>query len=158
MLKVMFVCHGNICRSPMAEVIFRESAKNRGIDEIEVSSAAITSEEIFNGKGNPVHPGAEAELRKNGLTSEGKTAVLLRKEDYNKFDVFIGMDTENMRGMVKIFGSDTKGKIHKLSDYCDQISDVADPWYSGRFDLAYKDIFTGCEALAERIKKGYKFN
>lgn len=147
-MKIMFVCHGNICRSPMAEFIFKDLAEKMGIsEEFSVSSSATSTEEIWNGIGNPVYPPARAELLKHGISSEGKRAVQLKKSDYEKYDLFVGMDSNNIRNMMIIFGSDTEGKVHKLLEFANDARDVADPWYSGRFDVAYNDILKGCTAL-----------
>lgn len=153
MIKIMFVCHGNICRSPMAEFIFKDMIEQKGMtDRFLVSSSATSTEEIWNGVGNPVYPPARAELAKHGLGCEGKRAVQLQKSDYNKYDLFVGMDSANIRNMHRIFGSDSENKIHKLMDYTSRGGDVADPWYSDRFDIAYRDIFEGCEALLAELE------
>lgn len=144
----MFVCHGNICRSPMAEFIFKDMLLQKGISgDFAVASCATSTEEL----GNPVYPPARAELAKHGLTCDGKHAVHLQKSDYDKYDLFVCMDSNNMRNMLSIFGSDPEGKMHKLMDYTDRGGDVADPWYSYRFDIAYKDIYDGCEALLKTL-------
>lgn len=149
----MFVCHGNICRSPMAEFIFKDLAERQGIaDRFVVSSSATSTEEIWNGVGNPVYPPAKAELQKHGLLCGGKRAVQLKKNDYDKYDLFIGMDSANIRNILRIFGSDPDGKVRKLMDYTDRGGDVADPWYSDRFDVAYQDILESCTALLETVK------
>ena len=148
---IMFVCHGNICRSPMAEFVFRDLAARAGV-AVTVSSSATSTEEIRNGIGNPVYPPAKAELAKHGLSCEGKRAVQLQKNDYGKYDLFVGMDSANIRNMHRIFGGDPDGKIRKLLEYTDRGGDVADPWYSDRFDIAYRDICEGCAALLEKIK------
>lgn len=148
----MFVCHGNICRSPMAEFIFKDLAEKQGIaDRFVVSSSATSTEEIWNGIGNPVYPPAKAELAKHGLSCNGKRAVQLEKNDYDKYDLFVGMDSANIRNMLRIFGSDPDGKVRKLMDYTDRGGDVADPWYSDRFDVAYQDILEGCTALLKTV-------
>lgn len=153
MIKIMFVCHGNICRSPMAEFIFKDMAKKRGLDgEFLVKSAATSTEEIYNGIGNPVYPPAKKELEKHGLSCDGKRAVQLKNSDYDNYDYFIGMDSANIRNMNRIFGGDPKNKISRLLDYTGMKDDVADPWYSGRFDTAYRDIYDGCAALIEFLK------
>lgn len=150
----MFVCHGNICRSPMAEFIFKDLAEKQGIaDRFVVSSSATSTEEIWNGVGNPVYPSAKAELAKHGLSCNGKRAVQLKKSDYDKYDIFIGMDSANIRNMLRIFGGDPDGKVRKLMDYTDRGGDVADPWYSDRFDVAYQDILEGCTALLKAVQK-----
>ena len=153
MTKIMFVCHGNICRSPMAEFIFRDLVKKAGMNErFSVASSATSTEEIWNGVGNPVYPPAKAELAKHGIDALGKRAVQLQKSDYEKYDLFIGMDSANIRNMHRILGGDADGKIRKLMDYTDRGGDVADPWYSDRFDIAYNDIYDGCKALLENLK------
>ncbi len=152
--KIMFVCHGNICRSPMAEFIFKDLAKKRGVaDRFLVTSSATSTEEIWNGIGNPVYPPAKDELEKHGLSCGGKRAVQLQKSDYDKYDLFIGMDSANIRNMLRVFGGDPAGKVHKLMDYTPHGGDVADPWYSERFDVAYRDIYEGCTALLDAVLK-----
>ena len=154
MIKIMFVCHGNICRSPMAEFIFKDLAKKRGVaDRFLVASSATSTEEIWNGIGNPVYPPAKAELERHGLSCGGKRAVQLRKSDYGKYDLFVGMDSANIRNMLRIFDGDPTGKVHKLMDYTTRGGDVADPWYSEHFDVAYRDIYEGCTALLDAILK-----
>ena len=149
----MFVCHGNICRSPMAEFIFKDLVKKQRIaDRFVIASSATSTEEIWNGIGNPVYPPAKAELKKHGLSCSGKRAVQLKKSDYDKYDLFVGMDSANIRNMLRIFGSDPDGKVRKLMDYTNRGGDVADPWYSDRFDVAYQDILEGCTALLEAVK------
>jgi len=148
MTKILFVCHGNICRSPMAEVIFKNMLAQRGLSEaFTVASAATSTEEIYNGRGNPVYPPAARELAKHGISAAGKYAVQLQRSDYAKYDLLIGMDSANIRNMHRILGGDPEGKIHKLMDYTNRPGDVADPWYSDRFDIAYRDIEEGCAAL-----------
>ena len=152
MRKIMFVCHGNICRSPMAEFILKKMVAERGLEaEFEIRSSATSTEEIWNGIGNPVYPPAKAELSKHGITCDGKRAVQLQKSDYDKYDLFVGMDSANIRNMHAILGGDPEGKIHKLMDYTSRPGDVADPWYSDRFDIAYRDIFEGCAGLLETL-------
>lgn len=154
MIKIMFVCHGNICRSPMAEFIFKHLiAENGTKNNYTVSSSATSTEEIWNGIGNPVYPPAREELAKHGISCEGKRAVQLQKSDYDKYDLFIGMDNANIRNMHRILGGDPDGKIHKLMDYTGRGGDVADPWYSDRFDITYRDVSEGCVALIETLEK-----
>ena len=155
MKKIMFVCHGNICRSPMAEFIFKKMLEEKGISErFVVKSSATSSEEIsWNGIGNPIYPPARAELKKHGIEPNGKRATQLTRADYEKYDLFVGMDSNNIRNMHRIFGSDPENKIKKLMDYTSRGGDVADPWYSDRFDVAYRDIYDGCLALLKELNK-----
>ena len=151
MKKILFVCHGNICRSPMAEFVMKDLAKKAGLaSQFHIESAATSREEI----GNPVYPPAKAELERHGLSCGGKRAVQLQKSDYDKYDLFIGMDSANIRNMLRIFGGDPAGKVHKLMDYTARGGDVADPWYSERFDVAYRDIYEGCTALLAFLLSG----
>ena len=151
-MKIMFVCHGNICRSPMAEFIFKDIIRQQGMEErFEVASSATSAEEILNGVGNAVYPPAKVELAKHGLSCGGKRAVQLQKSDYDKYDLFIGMDSANIRNMLRIFGGDPGGKVRKLMNFAGCDGDVADPWYSGRFDVAYRDILAGCTALFNTV-------
>lgn len=152
MKKIMFVCHGNICRSPMAEIIFRDMVKKRGLEkEFFVASSATSSEEIWGGVGNPVYPPARAELSLHGLSCDGKRAVRLTLSDYGKYDLFIGMDSANIRNMHNMLGGDPENKIRKLMDYTARGGDVADPWYTDRFDITYRDIYEGCCGLLEAL-------
>ena len=148
MIRIMFVCHGNICRSPMAEFIFKDMLKEKGLETLcTVASSATSTEEIWNGIGNPVYPPAKAELARHGLSCEGKRAVQLRREDYDEYDLLVGMDSANIRNMQRILGGDPDSKIRKLMEYTERGGDVADPWYSDRFDIAYRDIYDGCRGL-----------
>ena len=152
MKKIMFVCHGNICRSPMAEFILKNMVSRLGIaDEFVIASSATSTEEIFRGVGNPVYPPAREELAKHGISCEGKRAVQLQASDYGKYDLFIGMDSANIRNMTRMLGGDPDGKIRKLMDYVGG-GDVADPWYSDNFQVTYRDIYEGCTALLEEIR------
>ena len=151
MLKIMFVCHGNICRSPMAEFIFKKMCAERDMSSVEISSSATSSEEIWNGIGNPVYPPAKEILKKYGIDCGDKRAIQLKKQDYNKYDLFVVMDENNLHNIYRIFGKDTEHKVKKLLDYTKEGGNVADPWYSGDFQRAYDDIFRGCEALFDQI-------
>lgn len=143
MIRILFVCHGNICRSPMGEFILKDMTAKQGIsDSFYIRSAATSTEEI----GNPVYPPAKRELALHGISCSGKTAVQLSYSDYDKFDLFIGMDSANIRNMTRILRGDPQNKIRKLMDYASG-GDVSDPWYSGDFTTAYNDIYKGCEAL-----------
>lgn len=152
MIKILFVCHGNICRSPMAEFILKDIIQKQNLtDRFYIASAATSTEEIWNGSGNPVYPPAREELKKHGLSCGDKRAVQLKREDYEKYDYLIGMDSANIRNMNRILGGDPEGKIYKLLSFAGSDRDVADPWYTGKFDVTYKDIEVGCEALFEYI-------
>ncbi len=157
MLRIMFVCHGNICRSPMAEFIMRKMLAENGLsDKVSVSSSATSTEEIWNGVGNPVYPPAREELRKHGISCEGKRAVQLRHDDLEKYDMFIGMDSMNIRNMTRILGDGARDRIFRLLSFAGRESDVADPWYSGNFEVTYSDIYEGCTALLSYLKEnGY---
>lgn len=152
MIKIMFVCHGNICRSPMAEFVFKDLINEKGIAEkFFVSSCATSTEEIWNGIGNPVYPPAKRELAKHNISCEGKRAVQLKKSDYESYDYLIAMDTNNVRNIMRIIGSDKENKVTKLMSYTRRGGDVADPWYSRDFETCYKDIYEGCSALLEKL-------
>ncbi len=152
MTRIMFVCHGNICRSPSAEFIMKKLVTEKSLsDKFFIFSSATSTEEIWNGIGNPVYPPMKKELESHGIDCSGKRAVQLKKEDYEEYDYFIGMDSANIRNMHRILGGDPKGKISKLMDFTKKGGDVADPWYSERFDIAYRDILEGCTALLEKL-------
>ncbi len=146
----MFVCHGNICRSPMAEFIFKDMVKKCGREgEFFIASCATSTEEIFNGIGNPVYPPAKAELQKHGISCNGKRAVQLKRDDYERYDLFVCMDDNNCRNALRIFGGDAADKIVKLLSFTGENRNVADPWYSNDFSTAYNDIYRGCKAMLE---------
>ena len=147
-MRIVFVCHGNICRSPMAEFIFKKMVKDAGLaDEFEIISRATSAEEL----GNPVYPPARAELMRHGISPDGKYAVQLSRTDYAKYDLFVGMDNANIRNMLRLFGRDPDGKIKRLMDYTGRGGEVSDPWYSGQFDVTYRDVYAGCAALLESL-------
>ena len=152
MYKIMFVCHGNICRSPMAEFILKKIVKENGLEkEFVISSSATSTEEIWRGVGNPVYPPAKRELLKHGISCEGKRAVQLKEEDYENYDLFICMDSANVRNTMRILNGDCQNKVVKLLSFAGRDGDVSDPWYTDRFDVAYSDILEGCEALFKQI-------
>ena len=152
MVRIMFVCHGNICRSPMAEFVFKKMVADRGLsDNFLIRSAATSDEEIINGVGNPVYPPARAELEKHGISPDGKYSVQLKASDYDKYDLFIGMDSANIRNMHVILGGDPEKKIRKMMDYTSRPGDVADPWYVGHFDVTYRDVYEACEGLLKTL-------
>ena len=152
MIKILFICHGNICRSPMAEFIMKKKVQDLGIaDQFYIASAATSSEEIWNGVGNPVYPLAREELAKHGISCEGKRAVQLTKSDYEKYDYLIGMDQMNIRNIEKITGQ-RGGKIKLLLSYCGRNDSVADPWYTGDFQVTYRDVQDGCEGFLRYLQ------
>ena len=144
MKRIMFVCHGNICRSPMAEFVFLDMVRSRGLSEVLTAQSAATSTEEI---GNDVHRGTKAILTKYNIPFNRREATQLTRADYDKYDLFVGMDSANIRNMHRIFGSDPDGKILKLLDLTDRGGDVADPWYTGNFEATYRDVTEGCEAL-----------
>ncbi len=148
MTKILFVCLGNICRSPMAEFVFRDMVQKQGLgDRFSVASAATSTEEL----GNPVHPGTQRRLAREGISTRGKTAVQLTRRDYQRYDYLIGMEQRNLSGMLRILGSDPAGKVHRLLDFTDRPRDIADPWYTGDFDRTYDDVVEGCRGLLEHL-------
>ncbi len=154
MIKVLFICHGNICRSPMAEFVFKDMVQKRGLsDMFYIESAATSTEEIWNGIGNPVYPPAREELARHGISCKGKRAVQLKKSDYEKYDYLLGMDSWNLRNMRRILGKDPDHKVQLLLDYSDRPRDIADPWYTGEFTTTYNDVVEGCEAFLRYLQK-----
>ena len=148
MLKVLFICHGNICRSPMAEFLLKDIVQKRGVaDDFYIASAATSTEEI----GNPVHYGTRNKLAQYGISTAGKYAVQLRRDDYDKYDYLLGMDEWNIRNMLRILKQDPEKKVHRLLDFSDNPRDIADPWYTGNFDVTYQDIMEGLEAFLKTI-------
>lgn len=148
MIKILFVCHGNICRSPMAEYVFRDMVEKKGLgDCFFVASSATSREEI----GNPVHIGTRRILSQKGIDTLDKTAVQLKKEDYKDYDYLIGMDSRNLNNMRRMIGDDQDRKMYRLLDFTDHPRDIADPWYTGDFEQTYEDVYEGCEKLLESI-------
>ncbi len=144
MIKILFVCHGNICRSPMAEFVMKDMVKKAGVErEFEIASAATSTEEL----GNPVYPPARRKLAEHGLSCEGKTARQMTKADYGYYDRIIAMDRLNLRNMKRFIGDDPEGKVSLLMDYTDRVGDVADPWYTGDFETTWTDVNEGCRGL-----------
>ena len=146
MKKILFVCHGNICRSPMAEFLMKDMAEKEGLD-VYVESAATSTEEI----GNGVHYGTKRKLAEYGISCEGKRARQMTKRDYDEFDYIIGMDDWNIRNINRIIGSDPQHKVYKLLDFADG-GDIADPWYTHNFDETYDDIIRGLNGLIDELR------
>lgn len=154
MIKILFICHGNICRSPMAEFIFKNMINKKQLQsDFYIASAATSTEEIWNGIGNPVYPPAKKELARHGISCDGKRAVQLKKSDYDKYDYLIAMEERNRRNMLRILGSDSEHKVSLLLDYTDCPGNIADPWYTGDFEITYRDIVKGCEGFLEHLVK-----
>lgn len=150
MISILFVCHGNICRSPMAEFLLKHMVKEKGMaGQFQIDSAATSTEEI----GNPVHYGTRRKLAQYGISVAGKTAVRMQKRDYDFYDYLIGMDDANIRNMCRIAGGDPGRKICKLLEFAGSTRDIADPWYTGNFDETYDDILEGCEAFLEKLQR-----
>ena len=150
MKRILFVCHGNICRSPMAEFVMKDLVGKAGLkDDYYIESAATSTEEI----GNEVYPPARRKLAEHGISAKGKTARQLTRRDYDRFDLLIGMDTWNIRNMNRMCGGDPQGKIHKLMDYTRRPGDVADPWYTGDFETTWQDVLEGCQCLLEQTRE-----
>ncbi len=148
MIKILFICHGNICRSPMAEFVMKELVKKNGLEkDFYIASAATSNEEI----GNGVYPPVKRLLNNRGISCEGKRAVRVTKGDYDYYDYLICMDSNNIRNLYRIIGTDPKNKVSKLMDYTDSPADVADPWYTDDFETTEQDINKGCEALLKHI-------
>ena len=153
MKRILFVCHGNICRSPMAESVFAEKVRACKLEwAYDVDSAAVSSEEI----GNPVHPGTQRELARHGLPRSAHRARQLRAEDYTQYDLFIGMDRDNLRRMERIFGGDPQHKTALLMAYTGEAREIEDPWYTERYDVVYDEINAGCEALLNELEQERK--
>lgn len=152
MTRILFVCHGNICRSPMAEFVMKDLVRKAGLAEnFEIASAATSTEEI----GNPVYPPARRKLAEHGIGCAGKTARQLRAGDYEAYDFLVGMDGTNLRNMRRICGGDLAGKISRLLDFTERPGDVVDPWYTGDFDATWRDVLEGCQGLLDRITRGH---
>ena len=144
MIKILFICHGNICRSPMAEFVMKKMVEEAGVSHLfEIASAATSTEEI----GNPVYPPARRKLAEHGIGCEGKTARQITRGDYRHYDRIIAMDRNNLRNLRRVIGEDIDGKISLMMDYTDRPGDVADPWYTGDFEATWRDVLEGCQGL-----------
>lgn len=159
MIRILFVCHGNICRSTMAEFIMKDIVNRQGLlEHFRIESSATHTDEIWNGVGSPVYPPARAKLRENGIGTPDnelgvseKRARLTSRADYDKFDFIIGMDSANMRDLRRIFGGDPENKLYMMLDFAGRSGDVADPWYTGNFDATWRDCSEGCHGLFRQI-------
>ncbi|MBO4903444.1 MAG: low molecular weight phosphotyrosine protein phosphatase [Lachnospiraceae bacterium] len=158
MIRVLFVCHGNICRSPMAEFMMKDMVEKMGIaDDFYIASAATSTEEIWMGHGSPVYPPAQAELKRHGIGKtpytdfSGKHAVQVTRADYETFDYLLCAESWNIKNTTRITGGDPDGKIKRLLDFSDRPRDIADPWYTGVFDTTYRDIEEGLKAFLEYL-------
>ena len=148
MTRILFVCLGNICRSPMAEFVMKDLVRRAGLEkQFEIASAGTSAEET----GNPVYPPARRKLAEHGISCAGKTARQLEKGDYTRYDYLIGMDRGNIRSMERILGGDPRGKIRLLLSFAGSGGEVADPWYTGDFDAAWRDILAGCRGLLREL-------
>ncbi|MCM1570038.1 MAG: low molecular weight phosphotyrosine protein phosphatase [Roseburia sp.] len=149
MIKILFICHGNICRSPMAEFVMKDLVRRAELEEqFYIASAATSTEEI----GNDIHYGTGRKLAQEGIPVTPRGAIQLTRADYGKYDYLIGMDSANIRNMNRMLGGDPEGKIYKLLSFAGKSDDIADPWYTGNFDETYEDILLGCQALLKYIR------
>ena len=146
-MRILFVCHGNICRSTMAEFVMKDLVEKAGITDIEIASAGTSSEEL----GNPVHYGTRQKLAEHGISCAGKFARQMNRSDYAAYDLLIGMDNTNIRNMNRICGGDPENKISRLLDHTNRPGEVADPWYTGNFEETWCDVLAGCQALLNKI-------
>ena len=150
MHAVLFVCHGNICRSPMAEFVLKDMVKKAGLSSgLHIESTAVSAEEL----GNPVYPPARRELAAHGISCQGKTARLMTRADYDRLDLQVCMDSANLRRMERSCGGDPQGKMSRLLDHTAYPGDVADPWYTGDFSRTWQDVEVGCRALLEKLRE-----
>ena len=153
MIKILFVCHGNICRSPMAEYVMKDMVEKAGLAQhFEIASAATSTEEI----GCGVYPPARQKLAQHGISCKGHAARQVRRDDYDRYVYLICMDRYNLRNITRIIPSDPKAKISRLLDFTDHPNDVADPWYTGDFDATWRDVNDGCSALLTLLRREYK--
>ena len=150
MTKILFICHGNICRSPMAEFVMKDLVQKAGLEKkFQIASAATSTEEI----GNPVHPPARRKLADHGIQCGGHSARQLTNGDHDQYDLLIGMDQANLRNMRRICGEGSVNKMHLLLDFTDRPGDVADPWYTGDFEATWRDVLEGCQGLLNNLTK-----
>lgn len=149
MIKIMFVCLGNICRSPMAEFVFKDIVKKQGLEkEFYIKSSATSYEEI----GNNIHYGTRNKLIQKGISFENRKAIRLKPEDYKKYDYIIGMENSNIKNIKRIVGDDYENKVYKLLDFSNNPRDIADPWYTRNFEITYNDVVDGCNGFMNYLK------
>lgn len=149
MIKILFVCHGNICRSPMAEMVMKDLVRKAGLEsDFYIDSAATSTEEI----GNGMHRGTVSKLREAGVPFTNHRARQITLADYSEYDYLVGMDNENLYYMNRRWNNDPENKVHLLLDFCKKNRDVADPWYTGDFEATYRDVMEGCTALLGMLK------
>ena len=150
MIKILFVCHGNICRSPMAEFVMKDMVRKAGLENrFVIESKAARRDEL----GNDTHYGTKAKLRQMGIPFVKRRATLLSKADYAAYDYLVAMDAENVHDMLRLFGGDPEKKITMLLQFAGENREVADPWYTGNFDETYEDVVKGCKGLLEAVKE-----
>ena len=148
MTKILFICHGNICRSPMAEFVMKDLVRKAGLaSQFHIESAATSREEL----GNPVYPPARRKLAAHGISCGGHAARQLTRQDYDRYDYLIGMDSANLRDMQRICGSDHAGKLSLLMEHTNRPGNVADPWYTGDFEATWRDVLEGCRGLLQEL-------
>lgn len=152
MKKILFICHGNICRSPMAEFVMKDLVKKAGLgSQFHIASAATSREEL----GNPVYPPARRKLAEHGISCAGHAARQLTRQDYDAYDLLVGMDSANLRNMHRICGGDPNGKLSLLLSHAGRADDVADPWYTGDFEATWQDVLAGCRGLLEKLRRAH---
>ena len=148
LIRILFVCHGNICRSTMAECVLTDLVHRRGLDsQFEISSAGTSDEET----GNPIHPGTRRQLKQHGIPELGHRAVQMTRADYSHYDLIVGMDSQNIAGIRAIAQGDPQGKVHLLMEFAGENRSIPDPWYTGDFESTYRDVSAGCAALLDAV-------
>lgn len=153
MLDILFICHGNICRSPLAEFVMKDLTERQGLaGKFQIASAATSREEL----GNDIHPGTRRVLEREGIPFSSRQARQITKSDYEAYDYIIAMDRANLRNLERLLGGDPEGKFFLFLEFVGEHRDIADPWYTGNFDETYRDIKQGCTALLEFLLQQHK--